>query len=299
MDQSNSLQTQLKALVPSGDSGTLKVSMYHRNHPENEATFEFEYIDTRIPVVEHVSSTQVYSDGGHEIQVDVAKFPGNTKAEDVNIAMQDAASGQPLGASFKPVTVGALEQSEDGYARLRFSFLTLARDGNQHALVRVILSVRGKQVNFELSYIATPSGAPVISKVNPSVADCTDLSQKVIVHLNNTRMVRDPSVLHLAFGNVTLGNDQKVSVMSTMLETRVSFFMPGLMEHIVGPVPLQVQSGEVSAAFTTIHCKDTRMAQLLYVLPASGFAGEEVTVTIGIRNFGPATQDGLHISSRS
>jgi hypothetical protein len=299
IDQSNSLLTQIKALVPSGDSGTVLVSIYHRNHPENEATFEFEYIDTRFPVVEQVSPIQVYSDGGHEIQVDIAKFPGNTKAEDVTIAMQDAASGQPLGASFKPVTVGALEQSEDGYARLRFSFLTLARDGNQHALVRVILSVRGKQVNFELSYIATPSGAPVISKVNPSVADCTDLSQKVIVHLNNTRMVRDPSVLHLAFGNVTLGNDQKVSVMSTMLETRVSFFMPGLMEHIVGPVPLQVQSGEVSAAFTTIHCKDTRMAQLLYVLPASGFAGEEVTVTIGIRNFGPATQDGLHISSRS
>jgi hypothetical protein len=299
MDQSNSLQTQLKALVPSGDSGTLIVSIYHRNHPENEATFEFEYIDTRIPVVEHVSSTQVYSDGGHEIQVDVANFPGNTRAEEVNIAMQDAASGQPLSESFKPANVESLEQSQDGYARLRFSFLTLARDGNQDALVRVIFSVRGKQVDFELSYIATPTGAPVISKVNPSGADCTDLSQKVIVHLNNIRMVIDPSVLHLTFGNVSLGNDQKVSVMSTMLETRVSFFMPGLMEHIVGPVPLQVQSGEVSAALTTIDCKDTRMAQLLYVLPASGYAGEEVTVTIGIRKFGPATQDGLHIFSRS
>jgi hypothetical protein len=75
--------------------------------------------------------------------------------------------------------------------------------------------------------------------------------------------------------------------------------MPGLMEHIVGPVPLQVQSGEVSAALTTIDCKDTRIAQLLYVLPASGYAGEEVTVTIGIRKFGPATKDGLHIFSRS
>jgi hypothetical protein len=299
MDRSNSLQTQLKALVPSGDSGTIMVSIYHRNHPENEATFEFEYIDTRIPVVEYVSSTQVYSDGGQKIQADVARFPGNTKAEEVNITMQDAASGQPLGGSFKPVTVEALELSQDGYARLRFSFLTLARDGNQDALVRVILSVRGKKVDFELSYIATPTGVPVISNVTPSGADCTDLSQKVIIRLNNIRMVIDPSVLNLTFGNVSLGNDQKVSVMSTMLETRVSFFMPGLMEHVVGPVPLRVQSGEVSAAFTTIDCKDTRMAQLLYVLPASGYSGEEVTVTIGIRKFGPATQDGLHIFSRS
>jgi hypothetical protein len=299
MDQSNSLQTQLKALVPSGDPGTIVVSIYHRNHSENGATFEFEYIDTRIPFVEYVSSTQVYSDGGHKIQADVAKFPGSTKAEEVIIAMQDAASGEPLGDSFKPDTVDALEQSQDGYARLRFSFLTLARNGSQDALVRVKISVRGKEVDFELSYIATPTGVPVISNVNPSGADCTDLSQKVIIRLHNIRMVLDPSVLNLTFGNVSLGNDQKVSVVSTMLETRVSFFMPGLMEHVVGPVPLRVQSGEVSAALTTIDCKDTRMAQLLYVLPASGYAGENVTVTIGIRKFGPATQDGLHIFSRS
>jgi len=105
--------------------------------------------------------------------------------------------------------------------------------------------------------------------------------------------------LHLTFGNVSLGSDQKVAVISTMSETRVSFFMPGLMEHIVGPVRLTVQSGEESAAFTTIKCKDARKAQLLYTLPASGYAGEEIFVTLGIRRFGPVTLDYLNVFSRS
>jgi len=298
MDQSDSIQTKLTALVPAGDPGTIKVSIYNRNHRANEATFAFEYIDTRIPVVEYVSPTQVYSDGGYQIHADIAKFPGDTKVEEAIIQMQDA-SGQALGFSFQPDAVEQVGISQDGHVLLRFSFLTQGLQGNMDASIRVILLVRGKTAEFELSYLSTPTGAPVIYNVNPSEAACTDLSQKVTLRLNNIRMVTDPSALHLTFGNVSLGSDQKVAVISTMSETRVSFFMPGLMEHIVGPVRLTVQSGEESAAFTTIKCKDARKAQLLYTLPASGYAGEEIFVTLGIRRFGPVTLDYLNVFSRS
>ena len=85
-----------------GDPGIVSVRFYNRKRLQNVATFEFEYIDDRIPEVEDASPFQVYCDGGYEVRVIVIKFSEDTTREAVSIEVQDSSSGLSIGDPFKP-----------------------------------------------------------------------------------------------------------------------------------------------------------------------------------------------------
>ena len=163
-------------------------------------------------------------------------------------------------------------------------------------LVKVQITVRGKYIDFELDYKAVPIGPAIISAVKPIEVMCTDTGQRVSIVLHNLRMVTDPSQLHLVFGNVSLDSTHRITVMSTMVETRVSFILPSLSEDVVGAVHFSLRSGNNSDTATTVlNCKDSRIANLLYILPAEGYAGEEIYVTFGVQNFGSVTPSSLQV----
>ena len=181
LEQSNSIQTILRALVPAGDPGTVPVIIVNQNHQQNSAAFGFEYIDDRIPEVENFFPIQVYADGGHPIQVTIVKFPDGTGMDEVSIEMEDLSSGQSLGSPFQPEMIEMNGVTKDGHARTRVTFLTQAQLAVKDGLVKVQITVRGKYIDFELDYKAVPIGPAIISAVKPIEVMCTDTGQRVSI----------------------------------------------------------------------------------------------------------------------
>jgi len=289
LEQSTRTRTKLKAIVPpSQDPGLVDVSIFNRHHPQNQAVFEFEYIDDNVPEVVEVVPFTVYADGGHPVRLTVANLPPDLALDEVNITIRELSSGDELGPAFRPQSLQGRVLA-DGSFSVEIVFLTQGlRNVSASALVSTRIAARGKAAACTIGYEGVPSGPPVILWLQPSEGLCHDSSQSVSVMLSNIRMVTSESDLIVKFGSLAVhGGDKDVTITSSMSETLVTFTLPALDVEDVGPQIITLESGQsapwlVQGVFT---CRDPRQAQLLYIIPSSAYAQDvNVSVTIGVAN---------------
>jgi hypothetical protein len=285
LEQSTSSRTVLMASVPTSQyPGLIDVSIINQRHPQNPAVFQFEYIDDRIPLVVDVVPSTVYSDGGHTVRMTLKRLPPDLTPDEVTITMRELSSDDELGPTFQPQSLQVIELA-DGSFSTRIVFLTQGLSNvSASALVEAHVVARGKVVACIIDYERVPSGPPVILWLQPSEGLCHDSSQTVSVMLSNIRMVANESNFFVRFGHVTLrGDDEEVTIISSMSETLVSFTLPALGEDEVGPHDITLESSK--AVKGSFMCKDPREAKLLYTIPSSAYAQDaNVSVTIGVAN---------------
>ena len=299
LEQSNRVMTKIKALVPPGAPGTVNVSLANQNHPQNYAIFGFEYIDDRIPEVQDVVPFTVYADGGYQIMVTIENFPHDLGLEEISIHMRVAATGLQLGPSFQPQTLDVHDLRDDRVVT-RIAFLTKNLvNATGSTSVRARIAAREKAVDFSLQYMAVPAGPPAILWMQPMEGMCNDGRQSVSVMLNNLRTVTDESALTIRFHDRTLsGDDEGVSIFSTMSETLISFVLPALDVAIVGRQELSFHTsqGRMTSVHSNFTCKDPRKAMLLYTIPSSGDAGGAgISVTLGIQKAISWSLSNIHL----
>lgn len=296
LEQSTSMRTQLKAIVPpSQDPGLVDVSISNRRHPQNQAVFEFEYVDDSIPEVVEVVPFTVYADGGHPVHLTVTNLPFDLALDEVQITLRDLSTDEELGPAFKPKSLQGRELA-DSSSSTSIVFLTQSlRNVSDSSLVIARIAARGKEIACTIRYERVPSGPSVILWLQPSEGLCHDSSQSVSVMLSNIRMVTNESNFLVKFGGVAVRGDNKdVSIISSMSETLVSFTLPALNEEDVGPQIITLESRQTMKSVQGIFtCKDSREAKLLYTIPSEAYAQDSnLSVTIGVanaRDWSPAT----------
>ena len=289
LEFSNSKQgTKLRALVPPGVPGTVLVEVRHDKHPQNAATFEFQYIDTQTFAVERVHPFQIYNDGGQMVEVDILRLPLGIDITEFSIEMWNVDSSmQALGASMQPAMIQHLPAAKNGDSRTKIHFMSKELQDNDSANIRVDILIRGKAISFALEYKNLPDGPPHIVDLHPSTVTCTGGNQRVSMVLHNLRMVTRASSLHISVQGRTLNTE--IRVQSTMSETFVSFEIPHLPDHKGGSsVHLSVWTDDLGvnmAANASFECLDTKKASLGYILPSFGDAGRNVSVKLGLNRF--------------
>ncbi|KAJ1473645.1 hypothetical protein T484DRAFT_1835196 [Baffinella frigidus] len=282
--EGSSSGTRFTVLVPAGSPGVVDVTVAGKDFPSNAATFQFTYIDNRIPQASSFSPARVYADGGHTVTVLLTDFPDVQAASEVS-AVATAADGTQL--------TFAVVSSAKSAAGVTTVVLSTTAGAAGNAAVVIYTSTQNA-LPFSLDLVAVPTGAPLVKQLTPSIGECRAGSPVTVsMRLDSFRAQTDASHLRVTFG----GNSTTPRKVSSFM-TGTSFeFASGVEDLDGGVYEVRVWSSTdpSKVAVSTFTCKDTTVATLVGAFPASGFAGSNTAVSVFLIDSGYTLHDTVFL----